>query len=215
MDKRARSLAGVAILAIAAAFVLAGCASAAGPGWTYVPPAATPQSSGAAASGTPGAASGTPGAAAASGGTSSGASGAPSALGAPSASGAASGASTVSSASGATAGGGSPNEIDLVETASLEITNPAGQPVTAITVQKGQTYHFRITNTAGFVHNFYIGTVSDLQAANLANLTGVGDFSSGTREFDYTFSDTSAPLGFGCMVPGHYQAGMKGTFTIQ
>jgi plastocyanin len=161
MDNRARSLAAFATVTILAWFVLAACASSAGPGRTYVPPAATPQSS------------------------------------------------------GAPAGGGIANEIDLVETASLQITNPAGQPVTTITVRRGQTYHFKITNTAGFVHNFYIGKVSDLEADNLAKLTGVGDFSSGTKEFDYTFSDTSAPLGFGCMVPGHYQAGMKGTFTVQ
>ena len=161
MDNRARSLVAFATVTILAWFVLAACASSAGPGRTYVPPAATPQSS------------------------------------------------------GAPAGGGISNEIDLVETASLQITNPAGQPVTTITVRRGQTYHFKITNTAGFVHNFYIGKVSDLEADNLAKLTGVGDFSSGTKEFDYTFSDTSAPLGFGCMVPGHYQAGMKGTFTVQ
>ena len=210
METRARSLFGLVVVPLVASLVLAACASAAGPGWTYVPPAATQQAVAAAASGAAGAsgapaassaapASGAPAASAPAGGT---ASGAPSASSAP-------------SASGAAAGGTAANEIDLVETSSLQITNPAGQVVSSITVRKGQTYHFRITNTAGFVHNFYVGKVSDLEAGNIANLTGTGDFTSGTKEFDYTFSDTSAPLGFGCMVPGHYQAGMKGTFTIQ
>jgi len=203
MEKRARPLFGLAIVPLAAALVLGACAASAGPGWTYVPPAQTPQSS-AAASGAPGASSGASAAPAASGA-------APSA--APAASGSAS-SSGAPSASG-TAGGGAASEIDLVETASLQITNPAGQQVTSITVTKGQTYHFKITNTAGFVHNFYVGKVSDLDAGTIANLTGTGDFTSGTKEFDYTFTDTSAPLGFGCMVPGHYQAGMKGTFTVQ
>jgi uncharacterized cupredoxin-like copper-binding protein len=198
METRARSRFGLVVVPLVAALALAACASAAGPGWTYVPPAATQQAVAAAASGAPGA-SGAPAASAPAGGS---ASGAPSASVAP-------------SASGAAAGGTAANEIDLVETSSLQITNPAGQVVSTITVQKGQTYHFRITNTAGFVHNFYVGKVSDLEAGNIASLTGTGDFTSGTKEFDYTFSDTSAPLGFGCMVPGHYQAGMKGTFTIQ
>jgi uncharacterized cupredoxin-like copper-binding protein len=189
MEKRARPLVSLVIVPLVASFVLAACAASAGPGWTYVPPAATPQASGAPASAGPGAST-------AAGGIAAGASGAPSTSAAP-------------------AGGGTANEIDLVETASLQITNPAGQQVTTIAVQKGQTYHFKVTNTAGFVHNLYVGKVSDLEASNIANLTGTGDFSSGTREFDYTFTDTTDPLGFGCMVPGHYQAGMKGTFTVQ
>ncbi len=173
MEKRLRSLFGPVIVPLVAALVFAACASAAGPGWTYVPPVATPQAGGPAASGLAAASPGTP------------------------------------------ASGGSANEIDLVETASLQITDPSGKPVTNITVKKGQTYHFKVTNTAGFVHDLYVGNVSDLEAGNIANLTGTGDFTSGTRTFDYTFNDSSAPLGFGCMVPGHYQAGMKGTFTIQ
>ncbi len=204
METRARSLFGLVVVPLVASLALAACAASTGPGWTYVPPAPTQQAGGAAASGAPAApgaaaASGAPAASASTGGT---ASGAPSTSGAP-------------SASGTAAGGGAANEIDLIETSSLQITSPGGQAVTSIAVQKGQTYRFKITNTAGFVHNFYVGKVSDLDAGNIANLTGTGDFTSGTKEFDYTFSDTSAPLGFGCMVPGHYQAGMKGTFTVQ
>ena len=210
METRARSLFGLVVVPLVASLALAACAASAGPGWTYVPPAPTQQAVAAAASGAPGASS----AASASG--SAAASGAPAASA--STSGTASGAPSTSSApsaSGAGAGGGAANEIDLIETSSLQITNPSGQVVASITVQKGHTYHFKITNTAGFVHNFYVGKLSDLEAGSIANLTGTGDFTSGTREFDYTFSDTSAPLGFGCMVPGHYQAGMKGTFAVQ
>jgi len=135
----------------------------------------------------------------------------------------ASGAPSASSSPAASAALGSPSasagqtgaSFDLVETSSLSITDAGGTQVTALTVKKGQTYHFRITNSAGFPHNFYVGKVSDLEANATANLTGTGDFDSGTKEFDYTFGDDSAPLGFGCLIPGHYQAGMKGTFTVQ
>jgi hypothetical protein len=107
---------------------------------------------------------------------------------------------------------GSGHVIQLDETADLKITDPSGTVVSSITVQQGQTYTFQITNTAGFAHDFYIGSPADLGAANTANLTGVGQFISGTQSFTYTFA-SSGPLGFGCTLPGHY-ASMHGLFVI-
>ena len=208
MKKRARPSTAPALALLLLPLVIAACAAASGSGWTDIPPAPTPVASAAAgASGAPGASAGSaasPGAvaSAAAGSSPAPAGGAsPSPLGGPAASG----------------GGGAPagQVIALDENAALQITDPGGKQVTNIVVHQGETIHFTITNTAGFTHNFYVGKLSDLEAANIAALTGTGDFTSGTKSFDYTFSDTSAPLGFGCMVPGHYQAGMKGTFTIQ
>ncbi|MGH2408421.1 MAG: plastocyanin/azurin family copper-binding protein [Candidatus Limnocylindrales bacterium] len=103
------------------------------------------------------------------------------------------------------------NVIQLDLTAALQISQ-GGTKVSAIQVKRGQTYTFRITNTAGFAHDFQIGTDADLSAAK-AGLPGLAQFSNGTQEFSYTF-DTGGPLMFGCTVPGHY-ASMKGTFDIQ
>jgi uncharacterized cupredoxin-like copper-binding protein len=169
-------------------FVGAACTSAAGAaGWTYAPPVNTG----------PPAASG-----------SSGASGSPAASGS---SGATMNPSMSMSAapSGSTAG----NVIQLTETADLRITDASGNTVSSIPVQKGQTYTFQITNTAGFAHDFYIGTPDDLKAANTSNLKGLDQFLSGTQSFTYTF-DSAGPLGFGCTLPGHYQS-MNGLFVIQ
>jgi uncharacterized cupredoxin-like copper-binding protein len=99
--------------------------------------------------------------------------------------------------------------LDL--TGSLQIAMD-GHKVDAIQVKKGQTYTFRITNSAGFAHDFKIGADADL-AADKAGLAGLGQFSNGTQEFSYTF-DKSGPLMFGCTVPGHYGL-MKGTFDIK
>ncbi len=123
------------------------------------------------------------------------------------------GASANPSGSGTASGSPGGTVIELKETADLKITDTNGQQVTEILVKKGQTYTFRITNTAGFDHNFNVGKPDDLQAGNTANLTGIPNFSSGTREFQYTFAQ-DGPLGFGCTIPGHYST-MKGTFTIQ
>jgi uncharacterized cupredoxin-like copper-binding protein len=189
-----RFLLGLAIAGLA----LAACVPSTATTWSYAPPAGTPPASAApGASGLP-AASAPPAA-------SPGMSAMPGMSSAPSA-----------AASGGPAASGAPaaNTIELVETATLQITDPAGKQVASIPVRKGQTYHFKITNTAGFTHNFYVGKVDDLAARNMANLTGTPDFTSGTQEFDYTFTETQG-LGFGCLVPGHYEAGMKGTFDVQ
>jgi uncharacterized cupredoxin-like copper-binding protein len=104
------------------------------------------------------------------------------------------------------------NTIDLEETGDLQIKQ-AGQKVTQLQVKAGQAYTFRITNTANFAHDFYIGTAQDLQSGNTQNLKGVPQFNSGTQEFQYTFP-TSGSLQFACTVPGHY-ATMHGDFVLQ
>jgi uncharacterized cupredoxin-like copper-binding protein len=103
------------------------------------------------------------------------------------------------------------NVIALDLTGSLQIAS-GGHKVDAIQVKKSQTYTFRITNSAGFAHDFHIGADADL-AADKAGLAGLGQYSNGTQEFSYTF-DGAGPLMFGCTVPGHYGL-MKGTFDIQ
>jgi uncharacterized cupredoxin-like copper-binding protein len=96
-----------------------------------------------------------------------------------------------------------PREIKVVETASLQITDADGTKLSAIPVKRGETVTFQVENTANFAHNFYIGTQEDLEANNTANLEGVPDFNSGTKEFTITF-DEDAELQFACTVQGHY-----------
>jgi uncharacterized cupredoxin-like copper-binding protein len=134
----------------------------------------------------------------------------------PSASASASASPSASASAAATeSAGGSPatgNAFELEETADLQIKQ-AGQKVTQLQVKAGQAYTFRITNSANFAHDFYIGTAQDLQSSNTANLKGVPPFNSGTKEFEYTFP-TSGSLQFACTVPGHYTT-MHGDFVIQ
>ena len=61
--------------------------------------------------------------------------------------------------------------IDLELTADLKIKQN-GQQVSTIPVVQGETYTFRVTNTAGFDHDFLIGSDADL-SAGAAGLPGI------------------------------------------
>jgi hypothetical protein len=167
------------------AVLVAACASSAGSGWTYAPVESTPPpSAGASGAASPG---GSPGASV-SGSPSAGASQSP---------------------------GGSPsgNTIELEETGDLRILQD-GEPVTELQVKTGETYTFKVTNSAGFTHDFYIGTAEALEANQTSDLEGIPEFASGTKEFEWTAPAAGTQLQFACTVPGHYQP-MHGDLVIQ
>jgi uncharacterized cupredoxin-like copper-binding protein len=101
--------------------------------------------------------------------------------------------------------------IELEMTAALEILRD-GEHISAIPIAQGETYTFRVNNTAGYDHDFHIGTEADLSAGGHAH-AGLQAWSAGIREFQYTF-DTPGTLAFGCTIAGHY-AQMKGVFDFQ
>lgn len=101
--------------------------------------------------------------------------------------------------------------IELELTGALKIEQADSQ-VSTLTVKQGETYTFRITNSAGFDHDFHIATDEELKGGGHEHMAGVLPFSSGTKEFTYTF-DADGPLAFGCTVPGHYPL-MRGTFAV-
>jgi azurin len=71
---------------------------------------------------------------------------------------------------------------------------------------------FRIDNTAGFAHNFYIGDDSELSAPAATTDTGLPDWDGGVMELEWIVPDDISDLKFGCTVPGHYPL-MQGTFS--
>lgn len=90
----------------------------------------------------------------------------------------------------------------------------AGQPVSQLTVKQGDTVTFKVTNTAGFDHNFYIGPAAQLEANDPTGLPGIPTFTTGTQEFTYTVTADTANLQFACTLLGHYGT-MHGTFVVQ
>ena len=106
----------------------------------------------------------------------------------------------------------SPRVIKLDENGSLQITDSTGAQVPAITVKAGEVVTFEVTNTAGFDHDFYVGTAADLSPTAEGNLKGIAPFSSGTQDFTWTVP-ASGTFQFACTLPGHY-ATMHGDIDI-
>ena len=102
-----------------------------------------------------------------------------------------------------------PRVIELDLTGTLQITDPAGDKLATIPVVAGETVTFKVTNTAGFDHNFYLGPEAVLSTTTTTtsapDLSGIPTFASGTQELTYTF-DSTDPLQYACTHPGPLRA---------
>lgn len=108
--------------------------------------------------------------------------------------------------------GGEARTIELEETVAMQIVQD-GTQVTSLNVAIGETIRFVITNTAGFDHNFYIGTPDQLANNQVDGLPGVPANQQGVQEFIWTVPENAAELEFACTVAGHYTL-MKGNFVV-
>ena len=96
----------------------------------------------------------------------------------------------------------------------------------AITVRTGETVAFVVTNTGRLPHEFVIGPAAAQDAHEREMASGMRmamndeaafslDVPPGqARTLVYTFRAPGALL-YGCHVPGHYAAGMRGTITVK
>lgn len=104
---------------------------------------------------------------------------------------------------------GSPGETPAGNLIEVELTGDLrilrdGQSLTMLHVTVGEEYTFRVTNSAGFVHNLYLGPAERLEINDVEGLPGVPDFTEGTEEFTWTASQEASGWQFACTVLGHY-----------
>jgi uncharacterized cupredoxin-like copper-binding protein len=112
-------------------------------------------------------------------------------------------------------------------TVQIETTDQLRFSPDQITVRKGDTVAFVITNSGNLPHEFVIGDEA-VQAEHEAEMaSGEDDMGAmGDKPYAvdvpagetvtlvYTFDEAGTTL-IGCHVPGHYGAGMKGTVTVE
>jgi uncharacterized cupredoxin-like copper-binding protein len=91
-----------------------------------------------------------------------------------------------------------------------------------VEVRQGETVKFVIRNSGQAAHEFVLGTKEELDAhaammaasPNMAHDEASASVSPGkSREFIWTFN-RAGDFDFGCLIPGHYQAGMVGTVKV-
>ena len=116
----------------------------------------------------------------------------------------------------AIAGGSSdePRVIKLLANSALQFTDESGAVVPQIDVVPGETIEFVIDNTAGFDHNFWIGTADVLNVPNAETDVGHPVWQSGEQTVTWTVPADGGTLEFACTVPGHYTT-MHGDIVIQ
>lgn len=92
-----------------------------------------------------------------------------------------------------------------------------------ITVRRGETIRFVITNAGQLKHEFNLGTEADLKAHYALmqkfpgmeheepNQVNLAPGAKGEVIWQFTKAGT---VSFACLHPGHYEAGMKGSVTV-
>jgi hypothetical protein len=104
------------------------------------------------------------------------------------------------------AGGSSdaPRVVRLEATSSLQFTDESGAVVSQLAVVPGETIEFVVNNSAGFDHNFWIGTPDVLSVPNAETDVGIPTWQSGEQTVTWTVPEDGGALQFACTVPGHY-----------
>ncbi len=117
------------------------------------------------------------------------------------------------------------NRLPVSRTIQVDTTDALRFTPEQLTVRTGETVAFEIRNPGAVPHEFFVGTPAEQQEheremANGARMHAepgqvafVGVPAGQSVRLVYTF-DNPGTLEYGCHVPGHYPAGMRGTITI-
>jgi mono/diheme cytochrome c family protein/uncharacterized cupredoxin-like copper-binding protein len=109
-----------------------------------------------------------------------------------------------------------PRVVEVEASAQVQWVDPtSGAPVTQLAVVQGETIEFHIVNDNATMHNFHIGSATELADAPQENdLTGVATFQEGTQTFTWTVETVPDQPQFACTVLGHYSV-MHGDIVVQ
>ncbi len=133
-------------------------------------------------------------------------------------------------ASGSHAGGHGASAIGkagvvgkVTRTVTIDMSDAMRFTPSEVSVRRGETIRFVVTNSGKLKHEFNLGTEADLKAHyaqmlkfpgmehDEPNLVSVEPGKSGEVIWQFTQNGT---VSFACLYPGHYEAGMKGNVTV-
>jgi uncharacterized cupredoxin-like copper-binding protein len=114
------------------------------------------------------------------------------------------------------------NTRPVSRTIQIETTDTLRFVADHLDVRAGETIAFEIRSAGNLPHEFFIGTPEEqleheremARGAPMHAEPGQAEVPAGqTVRLVYTF-DQPGTLEYGCHVPGHYPAGMRGTITV-
>ena len=120
---------------------------------------------------------------------------------------------------GESAGSRKPSRTVQVELSDRMRYDPA-----ELTVKRGETVRFVLRNTGKVMHEFVLGTMDDLKAHAEAMrkhpgmehedpyMVHVAAGKRGTLTWRFT---QAGEFHYGCLIPGHFEAGMVGRITVK
>jgi len=94
--------------------------------------------------------------------------------------------------------------IDIEATAFLAFLDGRGDPLRTIGLWAGQRVQFRVNNTAGYAHSFYLGPAERLRAGDTEGLPGIPAWTSGIQTLSWVVPEDGTEWAFGCTVTGHH-----------
>lgn len=119
---------------------------------------------------------------------------------------------------------GKPGDAKQVKrTIAVDMNDTMRYTPSSLTMVRGETVKFELRNTGKVMHEFVLGTMADLQAHSEAmkkspkmahgdaQMVHVGPGKSGTMVWQFS---KAGEFHFGCLLPGHFEAGMVGKITV-
>ena len=111
----------------------------------------------------------------------------------------------------------------VTRTVTIDMSDAMRFTPSEVSVRRGETIRFVVTNSGKTQHEFQLGTEADLKAhqAQMASMPGmvhaepsqVSVAPGKTGEVVWQFTKAGS-VRFACLYPGHYEAGMKGTVHV-
>jgi len=125
-------------------------------------------------------------------------------------------------AKGAFGRAGDPKKVS--RTIDLDMSDAMRFAPAELAVKQGETVRFRLKNSGKVMHEMVLGTMQDLEAhAELmrkdagmhhhgaANMVHVAPGKTAALVWQFT---NAGEFHYGCLVPGHFEAGMRGRITV-
>lgn len=124
---------------------------------------------------------------------------------------------------GCTTGGSfTPGTAEMPRTVEVSALDSFAFDPARIQVRAGETVRFVVTNEGVLEHEFAIGSRDELLEHAMVmthggmrtdTATAIRVIPGQTKELVFRFG-SATDIGYGCMVPGHFPAGMSGGFEI-